>query len=155
MASMRSADGFLFDERQAPLHLEVWPATFSHASLDQHLTAIEHYFTRLAQERSDRHVALIADVRSEPWLDARHRQRVAQTFERMTPIMEKRAVAHAVITSSSMVRGALTAILWIKTPPWPLRVFASMEEGSAWLVRSFEERGLECARPAQGWWGRQ
>jgi hypothetical protein len=41
----------------------------------------------------------------------------------------------ALVTSSSVTRGVLTAVLWLMTvaPLYELRVFASREEGAAWL----------------------
>jgi hypothetical protein len=47
------------------------------------------------------------------------------------------------VITSPLVRGALTAILWIDTPPHPQKVFATFAEAFAWVksVTDAERRG--------------
>ncbi|MBC7173876.1 MAG: hypothetical protein H5U40_15655, partial [Polyangiaceae bacterium] len=42
-------------------------------------------------------------------------------------------VGYAFVISSSLVRGALTAILWLAPMPAPHRVVGTVGEGEAWL----------------------
>lgn len=39
----------------------------------------------------------------------------------------------AFVTPSALVRGVMTAINWASPPPFEQRVFATVEEGEAWL----------------------
>jgi hypothetical protein len=46
-------------------------------------------------------------------------------------------VAGAIVATSSVERGFMTATLWVRTPPWPMRVFSDSSEAEKWLISSF------------------
>lgn len=42
--------------------------------------------------------------------------------------------AAAIVTESAIIRGAVTAIFWIRPLPFPTRVVATLEAAEAWLA---------------------
>ena len=141
---------FVFDTSYDPMHLQVIPGHFTFAEADAHFSEVERYYTR--ESASNAPAALLADVRALSAADARSRKRVADAFLRLSPVMERRAVGHAIVMSSPLIRGALTAIFWIKQPSWQIRTFAEITEADAWLRRMFEEQGRATPSAPPHWW---
>lgn len=50
--------------------------------------------------------------------------------------------ASAGVQPSALARGAMTAIQWVSPPPFPFKVFATVEEAEAWALRAIGERML-------------
>lgn len=148
-----STGGFVFDTRCDPLHLQVIPSEFTREELQAHFDEIDAFYPAYVARRSRAHIGLLADARDSPYIDARDRQRIAATFAMLGPLLgSERSVAHAVITNNALTRGALTAILWLQSPPWEIRVFTSMHEGEAWLRSTFDARGLGQPDAPREWW---
>ncbi len=141
---------FVFDTQYDPMHLQVIPGDFTYAEADAHFSAVERYYMR--ESRSDAPVALLADARALSTADALSRKRVADCFVRLSPVLERRIVGHAVVMTSPVIRGALTAIFWIKQPPWQIVTFAEMTEADAWLRRMFGEHGRAAPFVPPRWW---
>jgi hypothetical protein len=40
----------------------------------------------------------------------------------------------AMVFDSAMLRGILTAVWWVKKPPYPQKVFKNVEQAKAWCV---------------------
>lgn len=145
--------GFVFDTRSDPLHLQVISSAFTREELEAHFDEVDAFYHAYVARHRKVHVALLADARESPYIDARDRQRIAATFARLGPLLSsERSVAHAVVTSNALTRGALTAILWLQSPPWEIRVFTSMHEGDAWLRSTFDARGLRQPDAPHEWW---
>lgn len=140
---------FVFDTRFKPLYLQAFPPSFAYEEVTAHFDEMEAHFRA---QPPDAPAALIADARSVFIVDARSRRRVAEAFETMSPVMESRVVAHAIVLSNSVVRNALTAIFWIKRPPWTVRTFATMDEADDWVRQRFAARGLGEVPAPRGWW---
>lgn len=140
---------FVFDTRHDPLFLQAFPPLLTQAGVDAHFDEVEAFFMR--RDR-DKPTALLADARGILNTTARNRQRVALAFERLSPVLEQRAVAHAIVMDNAVVRGALTAVFWIKRPPWPIQLFGDLEEADAWIRRRFAEEGLPEPQARPGWW---
>lgn len=139
----------IFDTRHDPLHLQAFPPVFTQDEVDAHFDEVEAYFVR---RNPNLPTALLADARGILSTNARQRQRVALAFERLSPVLGQRAVAHAIVMDSAVVRGALTAVFWIKRPPWPIQLFGTMEEADLWIRQRFAEEGLRAPEAAPGWW---
>lgn len=77
------------------------------------------------------------DVVLDLWLDAgappaKARARFARRFLETPAVRHIRA--HALVTTSVVHRGVLTAINWVIARPFEERVFARPDEAMAWLV---------------------
>lgn len=71
---------------------------------------------------------------------AERRRRFNDWVERNGAAIRRYAVANAVIASSTVERGFVTAALWFLTPPIPMRVFATPRDAEAWLQQQYEAR---------------
>ena len=140
---------FVFDTRHAPLCLQAFPAAYTFEEVCAHFDEVEAYYRSLP---ADAPASLIADARSLVLVDARSRRRVAQSFETLSPLLEHRTVAHAVVHSSPVVRNALTGIFWLKRPPWKIKAFSGMEEADTWVRARFRARGFGDVSAPAGWW---
>ena len=140
---------FVFETRYAPLYLQAFPPTFEYEEARAHFDEVEAHFRSLPL---DAHAALIADSSSVLKVDARTRRRVAESFERMSPLMEKRAVAHAIVLNNAVVRHALTGIFWLARPPWTIKTFARIELADVWVRSQFVPRGLPEVSAPPDWW---
>ena len=65
------------------------------------------------------------------------RRKFMEFGERHADAIKHYLAASAVVASSPLERGFVTAVLWVKTPPFPMRVFASSTDAEAWLREAF------------------
>jgi hypothetical protein len=79
---------------------------------------------------------LVFDLRGASSTPGR-RQKFRDWCQRHEDPLTRLLVAGAIIAASSIERGFVTASLWIRTPPWPMRVFAEQSEAEAWLLANF------------------
>ncbi len=74
---------------------------------------------------------------------ANQRRRIAEwlaepELQRLSP----HAITIAVLFRSALIRGALTAVNWIKLPPAPVKAFGSVADSAPWLRQRFEEQSM-------------
>ena len=133
--------GSWLDSSRDPLHVMRFPARYEFEELDRELTAMREYF--VAREREDRSlwVALLVDLSRVERSEARNRKRIADTMTRLVPIMQRCCAGQAYVVSRPIIRAALTATMWLRSPPWPVRVFGDGAEARAWLAERLESRG--------------
>lgn len=141
---------FLFDTSYDPLHLQVIPRAFTDEEVEAHFDQVELYYMR--RSAADAPVALLADARLAQAPSALARKRVALAFERLSPVLAQRAVAHAIVVNSPLIHGALTAIYWIKRPDWPVQTFLQIEDADRWLRQSFVAQGRVAPLAPARWW---
>lgn len=72
--------------------------------------------------------AIVLDLRRTEKLSPRQREMITSGMERS----EKLCRGTAMVFTSVVLRGFLTAIFWIKKPRYPTRVFNGLDEASAW-----------------------
>ncbi|MEY4582539.1 MAG: hypothetical protein RL701_7242 [Pseudomonadota bacterium] len=65
------------------------------------------------------------------------RRKFFEWGKRNADSLKRLIVASAIIAGSSIERGFVTAGLWVSTPPWPMRVFATSSEAEAWLLANY------------------
>ena len=63
-----------------------------------------------------------------PIPNARWRQEIAEVSARLRPPM-----IVAMVSDSSLVRGAITAMNWLRPPPFEIQTFPTFEDALAWL----------------------
>lgn len=86
------------------------------------------YGTALNQRKGE-YVAVV-DLRQGGALTPKQRQRLTGAMS--APETGAQCVGTALIFESTLMRGMLTAILWIQQPKYPTKVFASVMEASDW-----------------------
>lgn len=140
-----------FDDSYRPLDLMILPGDYTYEELDAGFTVMEDSYRKLAEERPGYRVALFVDMSAMKRSEARNRRRVAATYEQMSPILASQAVGQVFVTDRAVPRGALTAVFWLKQPPWPVRVFGNHQAALDWLRSRFEAEGIHMPEP-QRWW---
>lgn len=87
-------------------------------------------------------IAIMSEVRGTPPAGAGERRRMADIASALDGKAGRKICGSAVVTDSALMRGVLTAVGWIHSPPYPLRPFADDQEARAWLrERLTEARG--------------
>lgn len=81
---------------------------------------------------------LVFDMRGATSSSAR-RQKFQEWCERNTDALTRYLTGAAVVASSTVERGFITAGLWVRTPPFPMRVFANASDAEAWLRADFAQ----------------
>jgi hypothetical protein len=112
----------------------IWVQTFPPRYTD---TELFHAFDELdalvARVARDGHrYCLISDVTRARVGNAVHRKRIAETFTTTRRLMGDRVAGQGFVMAHAVQRGALTAILWLGRPPWPIETFATREAAIVW-----------------------
>jgi len=143
-----TGDGITLDVLQWPvLVVTPPPRPVTDAELDSFMQA----FAQVVDQRKQPY-AVVVDLRESSGLTPRQRQAISNSMADT----DARVLAGcpncggALVFSSAVLRGMLTAILWIKKPKHETRVFANAHEAVAWARTCVAERALSMAsaRPA-------
>lgn len=113
--------------------LERWPIAVCRAygeSTDDDLRA---YTGRLSEllAREQRHV-LIVDASGAKTLKGTHRQMVAEWNKANAEKLAKYRVGLVLVTRSAVLRGMITAVYWVFTPPFPYKAVDSIDSAFVW-----------------------
>jgi hypothetical protein len=135
----REDAGLIFDESAWPLVYVRYPSN----GLDDE--GLEVFIERVMSylRRRDKFACLI-DCRGMTMAHtANQRRRLTNWFaepelQRLSP----HAIAMAVLFRSALIRGALTAVNWIKPPPAPVKAFGSVTESAPWLRQRLTEESI-------------
>ncbi len=131
------------------LNLSRWPVievtnpkTFANHEWDELINQIVRVL------KCDLPFAMINDVRVGPPPSAQQRKAISTMYQENITLVKKNWLGTAVITSSSLVKGAVTALNWLMPPPHPVKVCASYQEGEQWAfaqagVPVFDSRSKE------------
>lgn len=135
----REDGGLIFEESAWPLVYVRYPSNgLNDQGLEVFLERVMSYL-----RRRDRFACLI-DCRGMTIAHtANQRRRIAEwlaetELQRLSP----HAIAIAVLFRSALIRGALTAVNWIKPPPAPVKAFGSVADSAPWLRQRFEEESM-------------
>lgn len=126
----------IYDRSQWPIFQARMPAQ---AMSEQEFAAHIEELTRVLM--TDERVALLVDARGAPPLNAKQRAAVAavhrRAFERDPDVL----VGIAVVLSTALERGIMTAIVWAARTTFPTHAFATPELARVWLREQLRERG--------------
>jgi hypothetical protein len=130
--------GLEVDDTRWPLVEIHWPdGTVRSEDVDRFLAIADEHIARKSH-----YVALHDGVRASG-VDAAQRKRFAAHVDRNRNGLTKWCVAAAIVASSPIVRGIVTAVNWMSPPPMPQRVFAKRDDAVAWLASELRVHGLE------------
>ena len=139
------------DTRYDPLFVQIFPPGYTADDLSAGFDRLEaFYLERIVQQPSLRAVHL-ADMTHVERTSARNRKRIAEAFDRLAEPMSGRILGQAFVLPRTFMRHAMTAVFWIRRPPWPVKAFARHEEALVWLRGRRQEEGLDLAMP-DPWW---
>lgn len=80
---------------------------------------------------------LINDTRGGRMPDALQRRSIAQMYADHEAEVRRNFLASGIVGSSTIVKGVLTALNWLKPPPHPVKVFTSTGAAEAWVLGQF------------------
>lgn len=121
------------DTTQHPLHVMEFPERYEYAELDDEFVRFRDHYRRMVKERPQDECVLLVDISRVVKSEARNRKRIAQAMEELAELMKTRCVGQAYVVERPMIRAALTAVTWLRSAPWPVRVFARRDEAATWL----------------------
>lgn len=115
-----------------------WPLVIARAT--EHLSdpaATESSYRKLESLlRREQRFLLVFDMRGASSTPGR-RQKFRAWCNSHEDELTRLLAAAAIVAASSIERGFVTASMWIRTPPWPMRVFAEPNEAEQWLLSNF------------------
>jgi hypothetical protein len=81
---------------------------------------------------------LVNDTRKTKEISALQRRLIASW---MDPARDTPLVGTALVFRSALMRGFLTAMMWLNRPAYPVKVFGDLEEAIAWAQVTVEAHG--------------
>lgn len=90
---------------------------------------------------------LINDTRGSPMPDPLQRRSIAEMYTNHEASVRRNFLASAIVGSSSLVNGVLTALNWLKPPPHAVKVFLSIDAAEEWVLSHFSTE--MCGRVAR------
>ncbi|HMI86232.1 MAG TPA: hypothetical protein VK550_19195 [Polyangiaceae bacterium] len=108
----------------------ILPANFTFDEFTQEFTNAIEELRRLPNTRR---VIVLTDMDQMTHSEARRRQRSAQFIKEHKEVFRRHIIAWGFVTTKGVIRGALTAIAWLRAFPVPMNVFSTRRECEAWL----------------------
>lgn len=118
---------FYTDDSQAPLIVFTIRGELTFAQLQKHLREYRSVLDR------GRPYVLLFDAREAGMADARNRKAYADFLNANADDLKLLCKGGAFVVTSSLIQGAMTAVLWLAPLPFPHKVFTSLGEASTWL----------------------
>lgn len=120
----------------APVAIDVsdWPLIVVRSSTvesDQEMSAFCAEYNRLLRKKAEPFVQ-IADLRQVKTLSPSRRKILTDSMKDNEDFTREYCRGVALVFDSAVMRHMLTAILWLKRPPYPHRVFNSMVDAKVW-----------------------
>lgn len=78
--------------------------------------------------------AVVNDVREAPPPSAYQRQLVAAQMARLDSFTRQYCAGFAFVVDSTLMRGIMTAILWLNKPGYPTHVCGDVKSATAWCT---------------------
>jgi hypothetical protein len=108
----------------------VLPARFTFEEFSQEFSSAIEELRRLP---ANRRVVVLTDMEQMTHSEARRRQRSAQFIRENKEVFRRHIIAWGFVSTKGVIRGALTAIAWLRAFPVPMNVFTTRRECDAWL----------------------
>lgn len=132
------------DDSRHPLVLVTFAGTATDAEFQSYLERME---TLVLQRRETN--CTILDASRAGDTPAKQRRMQAEWLKRNDALLKAYSVGTAFVITSPLVRGLLTAILWLTPMPTAHVVVASIDEAEAWARARLRERGVAVPQDAR------
>lgn len=137
------------DESRAPLFvMRVPPGSTEEERLGS-MAAVQRWLLA----HVDRPYGAVYDVRNVSEVSASERKKFSEYDLSVKHIERRYSVGEALVISSALIRGALTAVHWFSPSVHPFRTFAEFEDAAAW-IEGLLEAGLRDFPSGPSWQGR-
>lgn len=117
------------DQSQLPLLRLTYVGDFPDDELVRFLTVV----SAVVLKSPGRKVGII-DLSKATAGTAKQRKMQADWIRDHEKVLARDFAAAAIVTSSAVVRGAVTAVFWIRPLPLPTQILATVTAAEAWLV---------------------
>lgn len=117
------------------LFLQVIPPTFNDSELAAFVAALE---VLVGSQRAPFAWVVMADAILST--SARQRKMMADADARMQPQDKKFCAGTAIVLTSSVARGVVTAVYWLTPPVYPYVICPTEAAGRAWAQARLSER---------------
>ncbi|MCA9537138.1 MAG: hypothetical protein KC593_25825 [Myxococcales bacterium] len=89
---------------------------------------------------------LLCDARSGHVMPATQRKLFGDWLKEAEQATRKYTAGMAIVVDNGLIRGALTAVLWVVEPACPTKAVGTLDEGIAWLAECGERAGMANVR---------
>ncbi len=127
----------LIDESRFPLVVVTFPGSYSDQEFDRYLETM----SGLLQRRTKN--VTVLDARQSGSPPAKQRAKQAAWMKDNRALLEQYSCGSAFVISSPIVRGALTAILWLQPMPVAHTVVATLAEAEQWAATRLRAAGVD------------
>ncbi len=123
-------DGFSFDDSAFPyVHIALLPGETTVSHVEALFRRYDGVFARY-----ERHVLIVDLTRGTTVPSAAVRQRIKAFEDKTRSLSAAKNYGSAIVMSSALVRGAMTALRWISPPPAPNAYFGTVPDAANWCV---------------------
>jgi hypothetical protein len=134
------ARGIQFDETRFPIVVVKFAGTATDAEFGDYLSTM----SRMLGKKQV--TATILDATEAGATSALQRRRQADWLKKNADVLKLYSVGTAFVITSPLVRGALTAILWVQPMPAPHTLVATLPEAEAWAKKQLAQHPLPGGR---------
>jgi hypothetical protein len=126
--------GIGLDVSRWPVVIVTPPASVSNEQLD-------HFFAAFDREvvSKRRRYSIVLDLRRCQGMPAAQRKILTDRMQRGEDRARMFCVGSALVFESALLRSLLTAIMWVREPPNPVKVFATVDEAAEWAMELLDE----------------
>lgn len=91
--------------------------------------------------RRSKHL-ILCDARNAHVMPATQRKLFGDWLSESAEASGRFSVGMAIVVDNALIRGALTAVLWVREPACPTKAVATLDDGIAFLVECGERAGI-------------
>lgn len=125
-----------YDESRSPLLVCADRGKTTDAEFESRLALMGATLSR--QQR----FGILLDTRGADRMTPKHRHMQAQWNAANAAALKQYCLGMSFIIDSAIIRGVLTAILWVQPLPMPHSVFATYDPAEAWIIERLTAAGL-------------
>ena len=93
----------------------------------------------------------IADLRAGPVPNALERRSFIDMYEKHDRLTRAHFLALGAVGDSTLLRGAITALNWLRPAPHPVKVFATLDAAETWVLEQLPEPVRQRVPSARPW----
>jgi len=109
-----------------------WPIVISRSIGESQDSDISAYIaSHEASVRRGKHVVVL-DASKGQAMNTKHRKQVADWIQANARRLEQARLGLALVSSSAVVRGIVTATYWLSPPPYRYQAFKTMDDAKEW-----------------------